>query len=147
MPGRSCPKSRVIPRGTQRVNARGEGYCNTTGNGSLEGSLFGTQLLVSGSQPGNKPGPITSFANSNATYDSATFQWRPVADASAYELALFLVAPDADNGVMNIYLTKNTKVSATRLVPNRNYYAFLWAFNASGGSMSNEVYFTTLKKP
>jgi hypothetical protein len=29
----------------------------------------------------------------------------------------------------------------------RNYYAFLWAFNSSGGSLSNEVYFTTLKKP
>ena len=125
----------------------GVGYSNTTGNGSLEGALFGTQLLISGSQPGNKPGSITSFANSNATDDSATFRWRPVTDASAYELAVFLVAPDSSTGVINIYLTKNTQVSATQLVPNRNYYAFLWAFNASGGSMSNQVYFTTLKKP
>ena len=95
----------------------GEGYSNTTGNGSLEGALFGTQLLISGSQPGNKPGPITSFANSNATYDSATFQWSSATDASAYELAVFLVAPDSLNGVINIYLTKNTKVSVTQFGP------------------------------
>jgi subtilase family serine protease len=126
----------------------GEGYSNTTGNGSLEGASFGTQLLVSGSQPGNKPGPITSFANSNATYDSAAFRWRPVTDASAYELAVFHQVPGSlINGVVQIFLTKDTTATATQLIPNEQYWAFLWAFNSSGGSMSNEIYFTTLKKP
>jgi subtilase family serine protease len=126
----------------------GEGYSNTTGNGSLEGALFATQLLVSGSQPGNKPGSITSFANSNATYDSASFQWKPVANASTYELAVFHQLPGSlINGVIQIFLTKDTAATATQLIPNEQYWAFLWAFNSSGGSMSNAVYFTTLKKP
>jgi subtilase family serine protease len=127
----------------------GVGYSNTTGNGSLQGSLLGTQLLISGSQPGNKPGQITSFANSNLTYDSATFQWRPVANASAYELAVFRQTTPNNflDAVVIIDLTKDTTATATQLVPNFNYWAYLWAFNSSGGSMSNEVIFKTPKKP
>jgi len=124
----------------------GQGYSNTTGNGSLQGSLLGTQLLVSGSQPGTKPGPITSFTYSELTYDSATFRWRPVTGASAYELAVFRPTSNG-SGVIQIYLTKNTTAIATQLIPKSQYYAFLWAYNASGGSQSNEVVFATSKKP
>jgi hypothetical protein len=100
-----------------------------------------------GSQPGNKPGPITSFANSNATYDSASFKWRSVTDASAYELAVFHQLPNSlINGVVQIFLTKDMTATA-QLIPNEQYWAFLWAFNSSGGSMSSVVYFSTLKKP
>jgi subtilase family serine protease len=125
----------------------GEGYCDTTGNGSLDGTVFSTQLLISGQQPGTKPGAINGFTYSKVTYDSATFRWRPVTGASAYELAVFHPNPNGFS-VAQIYLTKNTTATATQLIPNNgHYFAFLWAFNASGGSQSNEVDFATPKKP
>ena len=127
--------------------SNGQGYSNTTGCGSLDGSVLSTQLLISGKQPGNKPGPITSFTYSKVTYNSATFRWRPVTGASAYELAVF--HPDPNNfSIAQIYLTKNTTATATQLIPNDGqYFAYLWAFNASGGSQSNQVNFATPKKP
>jgi subtilase family serine protease len=37
----------------------GEGYSNTTGNGSIWGGGFGVQLLLSGTQPGTAPGSFS----------------------------------------------------------------------------------------
>jgi subtilase family serine protease len=126
----------------------GAGYSNTTGNGSLEGSLFGAQLLISGSQPGNKPGSITNFTYSKVTDDSATFRWRPVTGASAYELLLVRSNPDVfDHFLYQLFLTKNTTTTITGLVPNCPYTVYFWAYNSSGGSGPANVPFTTLKKP
>lgn len=89
--------------------------------------------------------------SSGASPYQASFSpsWRPVANASAYELAVFRQTtpnnfPDA---VVIVDLTKDTIATATQLVPNFNYWAYLWAFNSSGGSMSKEVIFKTPKKP
>ena len=126
----------------------GRGYSNTTGNGSLDGAELGSQLLISSSQPGNKPGSITNFTYSNLTYDSATFRWRPVTGASAYELLLVRPNPDAfDYFLFQLSLTKNTTATVTGLVPNDPYTADIWAYNTSGGSAYASVSFTTLKKP
>jgi hypothetical protein len=108
--------------------------------------VLSTQLLISGNQPGTKPGPINSFTYSRVTYDSATFRWRPVTGASAYELAVYHSNPNGFS-IAQIYLTKNTTATATQLIPNDSYFAYLWAFNPSGGSQSNQVNFATPKKP
>jgi subtilase family serine protease len=123
------------------------GYSNTTGAGSVFGTIIGTQLLLYGGQPGNKPGATNGFTYSNLTYNSATFVWRPVTGASAYALEVFR---NGASGyvVTQLYLTKDTTATASNLVPNNaTYYALLWAYNASGYSEGGPVYFTTPKKP
>jgi len=122
--------------------SNGRDYCNTTGNGSLAGSLLATQLLVSGSQPGTPPGPINQFGITSLKYNSAGFEWGPVTGASGYELA---VAPFGVSE-FQLYVTTGTTVTATSLLPNTLYQAQLWAFNASGGSTVLSPYFTTPKK-
>jgi subtilase family serine protease len=123
--------------------SNGRDYCNTTGNGSLAGSLLATQLLVSGSQPGAAPGSINHFGITSLTYNSAGFEWSPVTGASGYEL---VVGPFGVRTNLQLYVTTGTTVAATGLFPNTLYQAQLWAFNASGGSTVLSPYFTTPKK-
>jgi len=117
-------------------------FCNP-----LTPQLFPTsERLTMGSQSGTAPGPINSFTYSKLTPDSATFQWRPVTGASAYELAVAMPNPVIVGlATIQVYLTKNTTATAPHLLPNQEYYVFLWAYNASGGSQSNEIVFTTPK--
>jgi subtilase family serine protease len=89
----------------------GRFYCNTTGNGSLLGSLLATQLLVSGSQPGTAPGAINQFGITSLTYNSAGFQWSPVTGASGYELAV----GEFGARTFQLYVTTETTVLATGL--------------------------------
>lgn len=123
------------------------GYSNTTGAGSVFGTIIGTQLLLYGGQPGNKPAPVNGFTYSNVTYNSATFVWRPVTGASAYALEVFR---NGASGyvVAQLDITKATTATVNSLVPNdATYYALLWAYNASGYSEGGPVYFATPKKP
>jgi subtilase family serine protease len=122
--------------------SNGRFYCNTTGNGSLLGSPFATQLLISGSQPGTAPSPINHFGITSLTYNSVNLEWGPVTGASGYALA---VAPFGATQIQ-LYVTTGTTLAAAGLFPNTLYQAQLWAFNASGGSTVLSPYFTTPKK-
>jgi len=107
-------------------------YSNATGNGSLAGGLFATQILISGTQNGTQTGNITNFTVT-AGSTTATFKWSPVSAALAYALT---VGHDGDAyTVIDAYVTKHTSIVVKGLVPGDDTYsATLWAFNASGFS-------------
>jgi hypothetical protein len=122
----------------------GFGYSNTTGNGSIWGSGFGLQLLLSGEQPGTPPGPLVVGLKSPATSTSATIKWTTSSGAVAYAIGLYHAG-----GLFNIvqgYVEKPPKTSLTftGLIPNTAYNVFIWGFNASGGSANpGNAAFTT----
>jgi subtilase family serine protease len=117
----------------------GDGYCNTTGNGSLAGSSFATQLLISGSQTGTAPGAISELIITNLTSKSVSFQWTPATGAGAYEVAVY-------GRAVSLSLTKATTLTVTGLAPNALYSVNVWAYNASGGSEYQGPYFQTAAK-
>jgi subtilase family serine protease len=114
----------------------GNGYCDTTGNGSLFGTFFATQLFLAGSQPGKAPGKVSELSVTNLTYNSVTFQWTAASVASGYELAV-------GNGLA---VTNGNTATVTGLSPNTAYGALFWAFNASGGTEVVGPQFITPKK-
>jgi subtilase family serine protease len=114
----------------------GNGYCDTTGNGSLWGTFFATQLFLAGNQPGKPPGKVSNISVTNLTYNSVTLQWTAASGASGYELA-------AGNGLT---VTTGNTATVTGLTPNTVYGALLWAFNASGGTEAVGPQFITPKK-
>jgi subtilase family serine protease len=114
----------------------GNGYCNTTGNGSLWGTFFATQLFLAGSQPGTPPGSVSQLSITNLTYNSATFQWTTATGAAGYELSV-------GNGLA---VTTGNSATVTGLSPNTVYGTILWAFNASGGTEVVGPQFITPKK-
>jgi subtilase family serine protease len=122
----------------------GFGYSNTTGNGSIWGSGFGLQLLLSGKQSGTPLGPLIVGLKSPATSTSATIKWTTSSGAVAYAIGLYHAG-----GLFNTvqgYLEKPPKTSLTftGLIPNTAYNVFIWGFNASGGSANpGNVAFTT----
>ncbi|HEY2422468.1 MAG TPA: hypothetical protein VGH55_00090, partial [Chthoniobacterales bacterium] len=124
----------------------GFGYSNTTGNGSIWGSGFGLQLLLSGKQSGTPPGRLIVGLKSPATSTSATIKWTTSSGAVAYAIGLYHAG-----GLFNIvqgYVEKPPKTSLTftGLIPNTAYNVFIWGFNASGGSANpGNAAFTTAK--
>jgi hypothetical protein len=123
----------------------GSGYSNTTGNGSLWGTGFVPQLLISGTASGKAPGQILYFNVSRTTATTASFSWSPVKATAAYVINLYhqsiygwLVAESI--------VTKDTTANFTGLTPGEEYWGIVWAFNASGGSpASGPVYIETSK--
>ena len=118
-------------------------YCNATGNGSIIGGLFATQILISGTQSGTQTGNITNFTVTPGS-TTAKIKWSPVSAALAYVVTV------GHNGlsfsVIDAYLTKDTSIEVKGLIPNDpSYSATLWAFNASGFSNTYPIYFTTKK--
>jgi hypothetical protein len=112
----------------------GFGYCNTTGNGSIWGSGFGLQLLLSGKQAGTAPGPTVAGLKSPATSSSATITWTTSSGAVGYAIGLYHAG-----SLFNIvqgFVEKPPKTTLTfkNLIPNTTYNVFIWGFNASGGS-------------
>jgi subtilase family serine protease len=131
------------PHGGYPGYSNGWDYCNTTGNGSLVGSLLATQLLVSGSQPGTAPAQFSHYAITTVTSNSAGFEWSPVTGAAGYELSVTAFgATDTQ-----LYVTKGTNMTVKGLSPNTLYVAQVWAFNASGSSTVQFPYLTTPSKP
>jgi kumamolisin len=131
------------PHGGYPGYSNGWDYCDTTGNGSLVGSLLATQLLISGNKPGTAPGQFNHYAITTVTYDSVSFEWSAATGAAGYELAVFVFgATDCQ-----LYVTKDTKLTIKGLTPNTLYVAQLWAFNASGSSNVQFPYITTPTKP
>jgi kumamolisin len=112
----------------------GFGYSNTTGNGSIWGSGFGLQLLLSGQQPGTPPGSVVAGLKSPATSTSATVKWTASSGAVGYAIGLYHAG--ALFNIVQGFVKKppTTSITFTNLIPNTNYNVFVWGFNASGGS-------------
>jgi subtilase family serine protease len=112
----------------------GFGYSNTTGNGSIWGSGFGLQLLLSGKQGGNVPGPLIVGLKSPATSTSAAIKWTTSSNAVGYAIGLYHAGTLFN--IVQGYVAKPPKTSLTftNLIPNTSYNVFVWGFNASGGS-------------
>jgi kumamolisin len=123
----------------------GLGYSNTTGSGSIWGSGFALQLMISGMQPGKRPSQILYFNVSKTTATTASFSWSASERAAGYVFGLF------NNGiygwvVTEAVVTKDTKVNMAGLTPGQEYWASVWAFNSSGGSLkAGPVYIQTPK--
>jgi subtilase family serine protease len=124
----------------------GFGYSNTTGNGSIWGSGFGLQLLLSGKQAGTAPGPIVAGLKSPATSTSATIKWTTSSNAVGYAIGLYH-AGSLFNIVQGfVERPPKTSLTFTNLIPSTTYNVFIWGFNASGGSVNPaQVSFSTLQ--
>jgi hypothetical protein len=123
----------------------GQGYSNTTGNGSPN-SYCTVGLLVSGTQPGTPPGSFTTaIPKPKAT--SCTLEWTPSSGASAYAIEfrgtseIFLGNAGYYRGHIYLADAKATSYKVTGLTPSSGQVN-IHAFNASGSVFSN-LNFTT----
>jgi subtilase family serine protease len=113
----------------------GPGYSNTTGNGSIWGGGFATQLMISGTQSGTKPGATTVSVKGTPKATSTTITWTASSDAVGYALGLYY------SGYGGYYVdhaflvdSKVTSYTFKGLSANTEYMAFVWPYNASGGA-------------
>ena len=112
----------------------GNGYSNTTGNGSIWGGGFAAQVLISGTGSGTPPGPILYYYNlTKLSSRTATFQWSASKGAVAYVFELYRQG-NYTSSVAETYVTKDPSITVTDLIPNESYQAYVWGFNASGGT-------------
>jgi pro-kumamolisin-like protein len=121
--------------------SNGAGYSNTTGNGSLWGSGFATQLMISGIASGNAPSAIEGLTQAKTTNSSVTLKWGASKGAAGYVVGIYYTG-DYTN-IVETFITKTTSITVPDLVKGRQYWAYVWAFNSSGGSptLANPLYF------
>jgi hypothetical protein len=110
----------------------GGGYSNTTGNGSLWGSGFAAQLMISGTASGNSPTTVQSLKQAKTTDTSGTLKWSASDGASGYVVGVYYQGTYAT--VVQSFVTKDTTITVPGLIKGRQYWAYVWAFNGSGGS-------------
>ncbi|MBV8212914.1 MAG: S8 family serine peptidase [Verrucomicrobia bacterium] len=120
----------------------GYGYDNCTGNGSLWGANFFPQLLVTDISSTTGPGGITNL-NVTATSTSAVATWEAVSGASGYIVQL----ADLNVGFVypptKAYLTKQTKIKLTGLIPGTNSYSLIvWAISPNSFSEGADTFST-----
>jgi subtilase family serine protease len=127
----------------------GFGYDNTTGNGSIWGSGFALQLMLSGAQPGTVPGGPTIALKGKPTATGATIAITPASSGGTplgYAIGVYhsgFLYP-----IVDAYLAAPTATSLKikNLTKLTDYNVFIWAFNASGGSgLPFELSFETPK--
>lgn len=128
------------------------GYSNTTGSGSMWGAGLGMQLLISGLQPGTRPGPVTiTLAKPKPT--SVKVSWTASSGENAYAIGLYSFDPytpgywGSGQDFATAYLVEagTTNYTITDLIPNTEYWVYVYPYNASGGS-TTYVSFTTPKQ-
>jgi subtilase family serine protease len=119
------------------------GYSNTTGNGSIWGGGFAIGALISGTQPGTRPGPIT-IATPKPKPTSVKATWTASSGTMGYVIALYTFGP---YNLMQSYLLPPDITSFTfkNMVPNTEYWIYAYGYNASGGT-TTYVSFLTPKR-
>ncbi|MBV8275726.1 MAG: S8 family serine peptidase [Verrucomicrobia bacterium] len=131
----------------------GLGYSNTTGFGSIWGAGLGIQILSGGLQPGTSPGPATISIVGKPTPTSVKVTWTASSGANAYLIGLYSSDPytggyyGPGEPFAYAFLVKadNTSYKIDHLVPNTQYWVYVYGYNASG-SASSYVSFTTPKR-
>ena len=113
----------------------GFGYSNTTGNGTIWGQGLAAQLMIGQNQPGPLPGATYAF-KVKVIGTTAEFSWNHSQGAAGYALGVYHL-DNFGNPFPAVFLTKSNKLTVKDLPPippdiGVAYYAFLWAFNASG---------------
>jgi subtilase family serine protease len=108
----------------------GYGYDNCTGNGSLWGSEFFTQFLVTYVSPGSGPGSVNNV-NVVAKATSAEVTWSPVTGATGYVVTLADLSLPFFYAPTSVYLTKDAKIKLTGLTPETESYSLVvWAISS-----------------
>jgi hypothetical protein len=115
--------------------SNGPGYSNTTGNGSLWGSGFATQLMISGTASGTGPGAIVGFRQVRTTDTTVTLGWTAAKGASGYVVGVYTMG-NYGWTVVQSFITKDATITIPDLVHGQDYWAYIWAFNGSGGSQA-----------
>lgn len=114
--------------------SNGGGYSNTTGNGSLWGSGFATQLMLSGTASGNAPPVIQGLTQAKTTDTSVTLKWSAAKGAAGYVVGVYYTGNYTN--IAQAFITKDTTITVPDLVKGRQYWTYVWAFNGSGGSQT-----------
>jgi hypothetical protein len=123
--------------------ANGPLYSNTTGNGSIWGGGFTSQVLIGQTQPGTPPRNFW-FNTRKLKRSNIEVTWADSVGAAAYVLTLY----HAGNYGWNIaesFVTKGTKITIDGLVANTAYTLVALSFNASGYGSAGEITFRTPK--
>jgi subtilase family serine protease len=121
----------------------GWGYSNTTGNGSIWGTLLASQLLISQVQPGGTPPRNFWFISQTVTRSSVEVTWAPSVGANGYIMALNYAG---DYGaIVETYVTKATELKIGGLRPNTTYILGGWSVNPDGNYGEIETEFQTPK--
>ena len=107
----------------------GGGYDNCTGNGSLWGANFFPQLAGAYVSPGTGPGGVNNV-NVVPSSTSAVATWQAVTGATGYIVQIADLSAPFAYPPGSVYLTKNTKIKLTGLIPNTiNYSLIVWAIS------------------
>jgi subtilase family serine protease len=114
----------------------GGGYSNTTGNGSIWGSGFGVQLLLSGRQTGNRPQSVVIGLKAPATSTSATITWTNSSGALGYAIGVFNIQGLFNHASGYVKRPPTNSLTLTNLTSKTAYTVDIWPFNTSGGTFS-----------
>jgi kumamolisin len=107
----------------------GQGYSNTTGNGSIWGGGLAVQLLISQTQPGTPPRNFW-FTTQKLGRSSIEITWVNSVGAAAYVIELYYPGPYET--IAEAFVTKGTKLAISGLKPDTAYSLIGFSFNASG---------------
>lgn len=121
-----------LPAGLSQGNpgfSAGAGYDNCTGNGSLWAGNFFAQLAITDVSPTAGPGGVNNV-NVTATATTAVATWDPVPGATGYIVNLADLNVGFVYPPVQAYVTKNTKIKLTGLIPNTGSYSLIvWAIS------------------
>jgi kumamolisin len=120
----------------------GYGYDNCTGNGSLFGAEFFPQFLATYVSPQNGPGGVNNV-NVTAKATSALATWDAVSGATGYIVTLANLSTGYFYPPTQAYLTKQTKLKLTGLIPNTGSYSLaVWAISSNSFAQGADTFST-----
>jgi len=126
----------------------GFGYNNATGNGSIWGSGYAIQLLLSGTQAGTAPGApgITLKGKVKATSAAITITAPSGGTPLGYAIGVYQAGSIYNKVTAYLAAPTATTFTIKDLTKETAYTVIIWAYNASGGTAApNAVQFTTPK--
>jgi subtilase family serine protease len=120
----------------------GYGYDNCTGNGSLFGAEFFPQFLATYVSTQNGPGGVNNV-NVTAKATSALATWDAVSGATGYIVTLANLSTGYFYPPTQAYLTKQTKLKLTGLIPNTGSYSLaVWAISSNSFAQGADTFST-----
>jgi kumamolisin len=120
----------------------GYGYDNCTGNGSLWGAEFFPQFVATYVSPGTGPGGVNNV-NVTAKATSAVATWDAVSGATGYLVTLANLGTGYFYAPTQAYLTKQTQIKLTGLIPNTAEYSLsVWAISSNSFAQGADTFST-----
>ena len=118
-----------------RGHFAGPGYDNCSGWGSMYGTYFAAELLLTPTKQGTKPGPFGGLSGSSG-HTTANLTWAKSAGATGY---LVIVNAPGHGPLFFDYISKDPKVEVTGLTPGIIFEATVTALNSSGTTNCDTV--------